>query len=290
MCSISPMPRRSALGPRSRKRAGSQVSQRCGGSTMWSSTLMIFGSGVVLPSRGVVSSITSVMVAPVWQRRGRGGQRLQLGPHGRLVAGPDPQHDLGDPEPGVVLQLALRRRWCRRGRRRGRPGRAPLASASACRRGMAAARPLPPMGIQPSALSTTAREHRVVGAAADEGADARLLHGLGPGPRRPEVDELAVVLGLVAATRWPRRPPGARARRACRRAKSTPWSSASVRFQPNPTPRVTRPPERWSSVATCLASRIGSCWAASRMPVPSPMRVVTAAAVESATSGSRQRL
>ena len=37
-------PRRSTLGPRSRKRAGSQVSHTCGGSTTWSSTLTIVGS------------------------------------------------------------------------------------------------------------------------------------------------------------------------------------------------------------------------------------------------------
>ena len=72
-----------------------------------------------------------------------------------------------------------------------------LARPAPCRRGMAAARPLPPMGIQPSALSDHGREHRVVGSAADEGAHPRLLHRLGPGPRRAEVDELAVVLGLV---------------------------------------------------------------------------------------------
>ena len=62
---------------------------------------------------------------------------------------------------------------------------------------MASPRPLPPMGIQPSAILRHGREHRVAGAAADERAHPRLLHRLGPGPRRPEVDELAVVLGLV---------------------------------------------------------------------------------------------
>src|ERR1700736_3285062 len=41
------MPRRSTLGPRSRNFGGSQVSQRWGGSTTWSSTLMIFGSSVI---------------------------------------------------------------------------------------------------------------------------------------------------------------------------------------------------------------------------------------------------
>ena len=37
------MPRRSTLGPRSRNRSGSHVSHTWGGSTTWSSTLMILG-------------------------------------------------------------------------------------------------------------------------------------------------------------------------------------------------------------------------------------------------------
>src|ERR1700730_5456310 len=45
---MEPMPRRSTLGPRSRNFGGSQVSQRWGGSTTWSSTLMIFGSSVIV--------------------------------------------------------------------------------------------------------------------------------------------------------------------------------------------------------------------------------------------------
>src|SRR5262245_9288247 len=46
------MPRRSAFGPRSRNRAGSHVSQRCGGSTTWSSTLMILGKSACTHAPG----------------------------------------------------------------------------------------------------------------------------------------------------------------------------------------------------------------------------------------------
>ena len=157
-----------------------------------------------------------------------------------------------------------------KGRRRGRPGRARRLRPGHAGAGCAAPRPLPPIGIQPSATATAAK-HGVAGAAADQGAHAGLLYGLGPGPGGAEVDELAVVLGLVGGPEGLHGRRGARATTACRRAKSTPWSSASARFQPKPTPRVTRPPQRWSRVATCLARRIGSCCAASRMPVPSPM-------------------
>ncbi len=58
-------------------------------------------------------------------------------------------------------------------------------------------------------------------------------------------------------------------RATSRRApNSTPWSAASARFHPKPIPSTTRPPLRWSSVATCLASTIGSCWATRVTPVP----------------------
>src|SRR5688572_27202798 len=43
MCFMPAMPLRSTCGPASRKRSGSQVSQTCGGSTTWSSTLTIIG-------------------------------------------------------------------------------------------------------------------------------------------------------------------------------------------------------------------------------------------------------
>src|SRR6478752_6564048 len=54
-------------------------------------------------------------------------------------------------------------------------------------------------------------------------------------------------------------------------------------------PSVRRPPERWSSVATCFARSMGSCWAISVMPVPRASRSVTAAACPRATKGSRVR-
>ncbi len=59
-----------------------------------------------------------------------------------------------------------------------------------------------------------------------------------------------------------------------RRAKTTPWSSASARFQPKPIPSTTRPPLRWSRVASSLAKTMGSCCATSATPVPSRMRRV----------------
>ena len=51
-------------------------------------------------------------------------------------------------------------------------------------------------------------------------------------------------------------------------------------------PKSTRPFESQSSVATLLASTIGSCSATRQMPVPSLMVEVTAAAAISDTKGS----
>ena len=61
-------------------------------------------------------------------------------------------------------------------------------------------------------------------------------------------------------------------------------------FQPKPAPIVTRPPERWSRVAICLASVIGSDSTGSATAVERPIVVVTAAAVASETHGSRVRV
>lgn len=44
-----------------------------------------------------------------------------------------------------------------------------------------------------------------------------------------------------------------------RRPGGTLWSASSSVFQPNPTPRLTRPLDRWSRVAIDLASVMGSC-------------------------------
>jgi hypothetical protein len=71
-----------------------------------------------------------------------------------------------------------------------------------------------------------------------------------------------------------------------RLAKGVPWSSISSRFQPPPMPKSTRPFESQSSVATLLASTIGSCSTTRQMPVPSLMVEVTAAAAISDTKGS----
>ena len=74
-----------------------------------------------------------------------------------------------------------------------------------------------------------------------------------------------------------------------RRAKSTPWFSISSRFQPKPTPKVKRPADTVSRLATALAVASGSCWATRQMPVPTRRRSVTEAAAARATKGSRHR-
>ena len=45
--------------------------------------------------------------------------------------------------------------------------------------------------------------------------------------------------------------------RAARSAKGTPSAANSSRHQPTPAPRMIRPPERWSAVASALAVAIG---------------------------------
>ncbi len=61
-------------------------------------------------------------------------------------------------------------------------------------------------------------------------------------------------------------------------------------FQPKPAPIVTRPPERWSSVAMVLARVIGSDSTGRATAVESRILVVSAAAVASETHGSRVRM
>ena len=67
---------------------------------------------------------------------------------------------------------------------------------------------------------------------------------------------------------------------------SVPWSSISSRFQPAPTPNSTRPPDRWSTLATSLAVVIGSRWTTRQTPLPIRRRVVAAAAAVIATKRS----
>ncbi len=61
-------------------------------------------------------------------------------------------------------------------------------------------------------------------------------------------------------------------------------------FQPKPAPIATRPPERWSRVAICLARVIGSDSTGSATAVDSRIRAVTAAAVAREIQGSRVRV
>ena len=74
-----------------------------------------------------------------------------------------------------------------------------------------------------------------------------------------------------------------------RLAAGTWWSVSSSVFQPKPAPMVTRPPERWSSVAIVLASVIGSDSTGRQTAVERPIRSVTAAQVASDTHGSSVR-
>src|ERR1700732_3779819 len=55
---------------------------------------------------------------------------------------------------------------------------------------------------------------------------------------------------------------------------------------PTPTPKIRRPPERTSSVASCWARTSGLRGGRMMMPVPSRIRVVCAARKASATIGS----
>ena len=226
MCSISPMPRRSAFGPRSRKRAGSQVSHRWAGSTRWSSTLMIFGSGVVLPSRGVVSSIRSVMAAPVWPRTGPGGPATPARPGPGSSPARTRSTTSSTPRRGVVLELGPVREGAEGDHAQGgRVAAGLLGPGGQAGHGLgqaAAADREPPVGV-----GHYGREHGLARAATDERAHPRLLDRLGPGPRRAEVDELAVELGLLG------RPDGLHGGQVLahddhRRSESTPWSCISA--------------------------------------------------------------
>ena len=75
-----------------------------------------------------------------------------------------------------------------------------------------------------------------------------------------------------------------------RRPDGTPWSASSSVFHPNPTPTLTRPPDRWSRVAILFASVIGSCSTGSATAVDNRTRDVTAHAVPRLTQGSNVRM
>ena len=65
-----------------------------------------------------------------------------------------------------------------------------------------------------------------------------------------------------------------------------PWSSISSTFQPPPMPRMNRPPESASRLATDFAVTMGSRCGIRQMPVPSLSVSVAAAANDSDTNGS----
>ena len=74
--------------------------------------------------------------------------------------------------------------------------------------------------------------------------------------------------------------------RAPRSRNTEPWTSYSSGHQPRPTPRVTRPPESWSMVATCSATRTGLWTGSWKIPVPTRMVDVRAATAARNVSGS----
>ncbi len=191
------MPRRSTCGPRSRNCAGQpglpQV-RRLDDVVVDADDLRE-RRGAAEPRCGVVDEVghgcSSVAAKGTSGANDSSSDRTDA-----LVTGPDPQHHLSDTEPGVVLELALVRDGAE-GDDGERGGVAPglLGQRVQARDGRAQAAAAD--GDPAVGALDNGGEHRLVGAAADEGADPRLLHRLGPGPRRAEVDELAVVLGLV---------------------------------------------------------------------------------------------
>ena len=193
------MPRRSALGPRSPEAGGQPGLPEVGrlDDVVVDADDLRERRGAAEPGGGVVDQVGHGC-SSVAANGTRGANDSSWARTGGRVAGPDAQDHLGDAQAGVVLELALVGDGAERDDAECRPGHARPRSASARRRGKASPRPPPPMGSQPSALSSDGREDGVAGAPADQGADPGLLDRLGPRPGRPEVDELAVVLGLLA--------------------------------------------------------------------------------------------
>ena len=110
----------------------------------------------------------------------------------------------------------------------------------------------PEIGIHPSQYSITWRNVSGPRHSAQEDRRVRLLHRLGPRPARAGSARTHRRTRPRPASRAPssRAPSRVRPRR---RFGSTPWSSISSSFHPTPMPKMNRPPERWSSVATSFA-------------------------------------
>ena len=80
--------------------------------------------------------------------------------------------------------------------------------------------------------------------------------------------------------------PTCSSRRRPRVRKSSPSASYSTRFQPLPTPRISRPPESRSTSAACLATSAVWRWGRISTPVASSMRAVCPASQAKSASGS----
>src|SRR5882762_10733398 len=68
--------------------------------------------------------------------------------------------------------------------------------------------------------------------------------------------------------------------------KSVPWSPISSRFQPAPTPKMKRPLDTRSTLATDFAVWMGSRWIKRQIPVATRIVFDARAATVSATNGS----
>ena len=202
--------------------------------------------------------------------------------------GPDAQDHLGHAQPGVVLELALAGDGAERDHAQGsRVTPRLFGQLAQARQGLA--QPAAADGEPAVGVGGDGGEDGLPGAPADQRAHAGLLHRLGPRPGRPEVDELAVELGLLA------RPDRLHRRQVLAHDEPATAEVDAVILRLGPVPadaHAQRDPPTREMVEgrNRLARTMGSCWAASKIPVPSPIRLVTAAAVAKATRGSRQRL
>ena len=213
MCSISPMPRRSDL-----RATVAEAGRQPGVPQVGRLDDVVVDADDLRERRGAPESGGGVVdqvghgCSSVAAKGTSGANDSSSRPHGALVAGPDPQHDLGDAEPGVVLQLALVGDGPEG--HDGQAGR--VASGFGGQRVQtrdgggqsAAADGDPAVGALDHGV-----EHRVVGAAADEGAHARAAARAWATTRSARSPRTRRGTRPGRRTRWPPWPPGARAPR-----------------------------------------------------------------------------
>ena len=208
-------------------------------------------------TRGARRSRPPSARAPRSTGPGRRREPVHGAPHARLAARSSPRGvgghaDRPGPRSGARRARAARR-CARTGRRAvvGQPARRRSASTRSSTVG-----PLPPTST---------------------GGCGRCA-GLGHDQMRSKSTKLAVVARLVLRSRSPSSPRCARASAPSACAGRCRGWRISSRFQPAPTPNSTRPPERWSMLATSFAVMIGSRSMTRQMPLPTRSRVVAAAA------------